>query len=97
MKITLISVYPDVWSFGLRTVSSIFKKEGNNVDLIFLPKDFCEPYHEKTIQDLIKLADKSDLVGISLMSNFWDNAIQLTQAIKKNYKTHKKNYHLCCC
>ncbi len=85
MKITLISVYPDIWSFGLRTVSSIFKKEGNDVDLVFLPKDFFEKYHKKTIEDLIKLTEKSDLVGISLMSNFWDNAIQLTNSLRKEH------------
>ena len=85
MKISLISLYPDVWSFGLRTVSSVFKQEGNEVDLIFMPHDFTEKYDETTIQDLIKLTEKSDLVGVSLMSNFWDNAIQVTDRLREKH------------
>ena len=85
MKITLVSVYPDIWSYGLRTVSSLFKQEGNDVDLVFLPKDFTEKYEKKTLYDLIKLTKESDLVGISLMSNFFDNAVQLTQTLRENY------------
>jgi len=84
MKITLISIYPDLWSFGLRTVSSILKREGNNVDLIFMPRDFVEKFPKEAVADLVELTKDSDWAGISLMSNFWDNAIQLTEAIKKN-------------
>ena len=37
------------------------------------------------MNDLIKLTKNSDLVGISLMSNFWDNAIQITRKVKQNH------------
>ena len=91
MKITLISIYPDLQSFGIRTVSACLKKDGHDVDLIFLQKDgndgqaFLKHYADKTMDDLIKLTKGSDLVGITLMSNYWDNAIQLTKKIKENY------------
>ena len=85
MKISLLSIYPDVQSFGLRTISACLKKEGHDVDLFFLTREFRERFEEKTMNDLLKLTKNSDLVGISLMSNFWDNAIQITRKIKENY------------
>ena len=85
MKISLISIYPDVQSFGLRTISACLKKEGHDVDLFFLTREFRERYEEKTMNDLLNLTKKSDLVGISLMSNFWDNAIQITRKVKQNH------------
>jgi len=84
MKITLISIYPDITSFGMRTISACLKQEGHDVDLIFLLKEFTEKYAEKTMNDLVKLTKKSDLVGISLMTNFFDNAIQITQKLREN-------------
>ena len=87
MKISLLSIYPDVQSFGLRTISSCLKKEGHDVDLFFLTREFRERYEKKTMDDLLKLTKNSDLVGISLMSNFWDNAIQITRVIKENHRT----------
>ena len=85
MKITLISVYPDLRSYGIRSISACLKQEGHDVDLIFLLREFTEKYAEKTMNDLVKLTKESDLVGITLMSNFWDLAVQITQKLKDNY------------
>ena len=87
MKITLLSIYPDIASFGVRTISAVLKKEGHSVDLIFLTKEFWERFEEKTLNDIVNLTKKSDLIGISLMTNFWDNAIQITNKIKENFPT----------
>ena len=85
MKISLLSIYPDVQSFGLRTISACLKREGHDVDLFFLTREFRERFEEKTMNDLVRLTKNTDLLGISLMSNFWDNAIQITRKIKENY------------
>jgi len=85
MKITLISIYPDLRSYGIRSISACLKQEGHDVDLIFLLREFTDKYAEKTMNDLVKLTKESDLVGITLMSNFWDLAIQITQKLKDNY------------
>ena len=87
MRISLLSIFPDIQSYGIRSISACLKKEGHNVDLIFLPKPFTEKYENKTMDDLVKLTKGSDLIGITLMSNFWDNAIQITNKIKENYPT----------
>ncbi len=83
MKIALLSIFPDIQSYGIRTISACLKKEGHDVDLIFLQKNF-KTYAEKTLNDLVELIKGSDLVGITLMTNFWDSAIQITEKIKKN-------------
>tara|TARA_B110000438_G_scaffold300205_1_gene352058 strand:+ start:1225 stop:2790 length:1566 start_codon:yes stop_codon:yes gene_type:complete len=87
MKITLLSIYPDIHSYGVRILSSVLKKEGHSVDIIFLTKEFWQRFDKKTLDDVVKLAKGSDLIGISLMSNFWDNAIHLTNKFREHYNT----------
>ena len=87
MKISLLSIYPNIESFGIRTLSACLKKEGHAVDLFFLTRGFYQRFEEKTLDDLVKLTKDSNLIGISLMSNFWDNAIQITKKLKENYET----------
>jgi len=85
MKITLISPYPDLQAFGIRTISACLKQEGHDVQLLFLPKHFTERYKTKTLNEIVKLSKESYLIGISLMTNFFDNAVQITQKLKENY------------
>ena len=47
MKISLLSIYPDLQSFGIRSISACLKREGHDVDLIFLQeKEFTERYEK---------------------------------------------------
>jgi len=87
MKISLLSIYPDIQSFGIRTISACLKREGHEVDLLFLSREFRERFVDKTMDDLVKLTKGSNLIGISLMSNFWDNAVQITKKLKEHYNT----------
>ena len=48
MKITLLSIYPDIHSYGVRILSSVLKKEGHSVDIIFLTNEFWQRFDEKT-------------------------------------------------
>ena len=85
MKISIISPFPDVRAYGIRVITACLKKAGHDVNLFFLMKEFSERYAEKTMNDLVKLTKGSDLVGISLMTNFYDNAVQITKKLKDNY------------
>ena len=87
MKIILISPYPDLQVFGLRTISACLKREGHDVHLLFLPKRFTERYENKTLNEIVRFSKDSNLIGISLMTNYFDNAIQITQKLKENYDT----------
>jgi radical SAM superfamily enzyme YgiQ (UPF0313 family) len=85
MKISLISLVPGILDFALRTISASLKQAGHDVDLFFLMKEFHKKYSETSMNNLVKLTKGSDLVGISLMTNFFDNAIQITQKLRNNY------------
>jgi len=90
MKLTIISPYPDITSFGVRTISAFLKGNGHEVQLIFLPdphgddlEGVKERYETGVLDEVIGLCGNSDLIGISLMTNFFDGAVQITTAIKK--------------
>ena len=87
MKIALISIEPGIKAFGLRTLSSCLKQEGHNVKLIFLHNHFTNKYKEETLYELVELVRNSDVIGISLMTNFYDNAIQITKKLKHDLNT----------
>jgi radical SAM superfamily enzyme YgiQ (UPF0313 family) len=89
MKITLISPYPDITSFGVRTLSAHLKKHGHAVQLIFLPDPFgdnlpygVQRYEEKALDQAAALCTNSDLIGLTLMTNFFDGAVQITRKLK---------------
>ena len=84
MNIGLISPYPDIQSFGLRTLSACLKKEGHNVIMVFLCNQFWDKYEDAPLDDTVDLLKDSDLIGISVMSNFWDNSVQITEKLKKS-------------
>lgn len=84
MKITLISPYQDVQAFGLRVLSSCLKKEGYDVQMIFLPKSFEGSYEENVLNEVVNLSKNSGLIGISLATNFFDKAVQITMKLKDN-------------
>jgi anaerobic magnesium-protoporphyrin IX monomethyl ester cyclase len=87
MKISLISVFPDIQCFGIRTLSAILKKEGHDVDLLFMAKDYWDKYEESELNELGELTKNSDLIGVSLMTNFWDNSVQITEKLRKTNPT----------
>jgi len=89
MKITLISPYPDITSFGIRTISSYLKQHHFETQLIFLPDPFIdsvvtsrERYSAKALDEVTQICSHSDLVGVTLMTNFYDGAVQITKNIK---------------
>ena len=84
MKITLISLLPCVHEYGLRTLSACLKQAGHDVKLFFLMKEFHQKYSETAMNNLVELTKETDLVGISLMTNFFDNAIQVTQKLRES-------------
>ena len=88
MKVVLLSIYPDIKSFGLRTLSACLKKEGHDVRLVFLPMPFTERYEKSILQEIVDISEGAGLIGISLMTNFYDNAIQVTNFIKERLDVH---------
>jgi anaerobic magnesium-protoporphyrin IX monomethyl ester cyclase len=94
MNIVLISPYPDITSFGLRTISAYLKKNGHKTRMIFIPDPFgdnllygVKRYEDRVLEELVSLCRDADLIGMTLMTNFFDGAAQVTQRIKRDLKT----------
>lgn len=63
MKITLISPYPDITAFGIRTISAYLKQHGHKTQLIFIPDPYgdnlvfgVKRYDDKALEDMILYA-----------------------------------------
>lgn len=96
MEICLISLIEDVGCINLRYLSSYIRSKGHSTKLIFLPRLYSEgwssaesykyPYNPKILQQLKNLCSSSDIIGISLMSCHFDNAVNITKYLKESNK-----------
>jgi radical SAM superfamily enzyme YgiQ (UPF0313 family) len=91
MKVTLISPYFDVASIGLRIVSACLKQAGHHPQMVFLPQleggyqdDFLFKEKEKSVKDLLEVCSDSDLIGFTLMTNYYFRVAHLTKKLKRN-------------
>ena len=82
MKITLLSPFPDIFAYGVRSISAAAKAAGHKSRILFLTQQFTEPYTSHVLARVVEECAGSDLVGVSLMSNFWDNSVSLTSAVR---------------
>ncbi len=97
MKVTFLAPTPlDLSAFGVRALTAFLKQNGIEVQTIFLPggveryrygKDFRYEYSQNILDEIIDLCKEADLIGISLMSNYFERAVQLSAAVKSALKT----------
>lgn len=91
MKITLISLYSDIQSIGIRTLSAIAKQHGHQTQMIFMwcPTNFgkgsfdfmTDADLDRLEDDLVDIVQDSDLIGIGLLSEHVFRARHLTQKL----------------
>ncbi|MHA2283339.1 MAG: B12-binding domain-containing radical SAM protein [Promethearchaeota archaeon] len=90
MKLTFISPSNDLMAFGIRAIASYLNMKGFETQLFFLPDPTYEnirslkerlnyTYPEKMLDQLKDLCRDSDLVGISLFSCYFPQAVQLSR------------------
>jgi len=94
MKITFISLIEDVSIPGLRFLSAFIKKKGHKSEIIMLPRSYSEGLNDSVsflysfpdivLKQLVEKCRQSDLIGISLMSCHFDNAVYITRYLKKH-------------
>ena len=84
MRTVLVSPFPDTWAPGIRILSNCLRREGHSTSIVFMCSEFHESYPEKAVKDLAEICKDADLVGFSMMSNFYDNIRQMIAAIKKH-------------
>jgi anaerobic magnesium-protoporphyrin IX monomethyl ester cyclase len=85
----LISPYSDITAPGVRIISAVLRRAGYRVrsmflqDVTLLPEnryqpDFARRYPPKLLEQVGELAQGFDLAGISLMTNYFNHAVQLS-------------------
>lgn len=95
IKTTFVSPYPDITNYGIRTLSAVLREKGWETQMLFMP-DFAgdgesfhgtmsqERYSPEVIQQFLELSEDSMVIGITLMTHYFDSAVQLTNAIKEH-------------
>lgn len=93
MKVTLISLHAEILSIGIRSLSACLKKAGHEVKLIFLIQEgwrgrkgadlFRPKYSEEVLSEVCRVCQNSDLVGLSFLTNYFFNAVSLTNRLKE--------------
>jgi anaerobic magnesium-protoporphyrin IX monomethyl ester cyclase len=94
MMVSLVSPYPDITNYGLRTLSAVLRQNGHQTKVLCVP-DFAgdgesrhiqmseQRYSQATIDQMLEAMKGSELVGITLMTHYFDSAKQITQAVKR--------------
>ena len=94
MKVTLISPYNVVSATGVRTLSAVLKAAGVESRLVMLPPVGAEAgwgeagvhiaYSAAALDQVAEVVRDSDLIGISLTSNYFDNATHITERLRRS-------------
>jgi len=90
VSVVLISPYPDLTAFGLRTLCACLRRAGIDARMIFLPDPSPEGGHtgpdrypQAVLEQLVTLCAGARLVGVSLMTNYFDNAVQISRYVRR--------------
>ena len=97
MKVALVSPYSDVTSIGIRIISAHLKAQGHEVRQVFIPHEPSEKllekrrrweappgeYEQSLLDQFGELMSDRDLVGMTLMTNYFHRSIALTQAVRE--------------
>ncbi len=94
MKMTLISLDHEVFCPNIRILSACLRESGHMVNLVFLPPrtgrrinhKFRYIYCPGLLDSVREVCSDSGVVGISLMTNQFLQAINVTEFLKKNLK-----------
>lgn len=86
MKITLISTSTYPSDQGIRTISSVLKKEKHEVKIIFmtLSEDYSINYTKDELVQLLKLCKDSQLIGINSFASTSHRAERIISFLKKH-------------
>lgn len=92
VNVLLISIYSDIRSSGIRSISGYLKKYGKSeckVTCLFLPQEIEELLKSKNKNKILNFIreNKFDIIGFSVMSNYVNKTRILTKEIKKVTKS----------
>jgi radical SAM superfamily enzyme YgiQ (UPF0313 family) len=82
LKVVLISTDENKFALGSRTLSSHLKENGIDSTLVIMDTE-KESFHAFCWEDLYKICDGADLIGLSCMTHGLRKAIEIKNALKK--------------
>ena len=86
MKITLISTSTYPSDQGIRTISSVLKKAGHDIKLVFmsLSEDYSRNYKQEELIQLLKICKESQLIGINSYASTSHRAERIISFLKNH-------------
>ncbi len=94
MNITLFSPYLCFSNIGVRLLSSSLQQQGHKVRLVFAPIDFQPEtpprerlYPESMLQQILPLCEDADLIGMTLMTDFYFCSRQVAEWLRRRLDT----------
>jgi anaerobic magnesium-protoporphyrin IX monomethyl ester cyclase len=97
MNITFLSPYLSMESMGIRIMSALLRDQGHQTKTFSLPDRGDQMrrqhmvdvfiYDPTVLEQVVENCRGSDLVGITLMTQYFDAAVQLTKTIKEKLGT----------
>lgn len=97
MKVALVSPYSDVTSIGIRIITACLKQQGHDVRQVFIPHEPSEKlldkrrrweappgeYGQELLDQFGELMADRDLVGMTLMTNYFHRCGALAKAVRQ--------------
>lgn len=86
MEVTFIVPCSNVVCYGLRTISAYLKSKGYQVRLIFVTVEYNKfdmALPKGMLDQLAEMVRSSRLIGLSVMTNYFGYAQQITRALKR--------------
>ena len=86
MRITLISTATFPSDQGIRTISSVLKKAGHQVKIVFMSysEDYLKLYKQNELKQLLQICKGSGWIGINCYASTAPRAIRITNFLKKS-------------
>jgi len=85
LKVSFFSPFNIPYSaYSLRIIHNALKKSGIPSRVYYYPCDFREQYTEETLRGISKYLVDSDIIGISLFTNHFNNVALLTKYLKES-------------
>lgn len=87
MEVVLISTSTYPSDQGVRTLSSVLKREGYEVYVVFmtLSEDYSKFYSKKELEQLVGVCKNADLIGVSSFASTAPRAIQIIKFLEKKF------------
>ena len=64
-------------------IMGVSKREGHEVKVLFMPVLFTHDYKNDTLEEVAEFAKGAELIGISLMTNYYFNAVQVNEKLRE--------------